>query len=352
MLGTLPLIPPPDGAPPDQPPPDDDPEDNHPGSDRPGDGGPGSDGSVDGDAGPGGPRDGSPRDGDPGEDAPADGEPRDDVPPPRDEDAPPDDGLDDNADEDQDEGWDPAEEDDDPCGTRPVPAWPDLGGIPPALARHPAEPDGRPVPGLLDATLPWATLAGLADRPGTLGRIGAITAAQARQLTRAAETDPAAQWRVIVTNSAGQALAVTRIRRPSHRPRDGVASARDGPPGAGLVGRVTVTITQDMITAQQARGPGPPGGTDPPGPLSPVAAAALRAGARALDQARARAAADRRVAGLPAPAAAARARDRPGRDLPQPGLRPARLARGPRPHPGLRRRRPDVPVQHRRRLPQ
>ena len=86
--------------------------------------------------------------------------------------------------------------------------------------------DGRPVPGLLDVLLPWATLAGLAERPGTLGRIGPVTAAQARQLAAAAQGDPAAQWRVIVTNPAGQALAVTRIPRPG-RGRDHPGGARD-----------------------------------------------------------------------------------------------------------------------------
>jgi len=162
------------------------------------------------------------------------------------------------------------------------------------------------VPGLLDAVLPWTTLAGLADTPGTLGRIGPITAAQARQLAQAAETDPAAQWRVIVTNHLGQAIAVARIRRPRRRVRGGPAPPRDGPPGAGLVGRITVTITQDAITAaRQAGGSGPPripasAATDPPagtGPLSPVAAAALRAAARALDRALAQAAADTAAGG-------------------------------------------------------
>ncbi len=92
--------------------------------------------------------------------------------------------------------------------------WPQLGTIPPALARPTAGPvDGRPVPGLLDVTLPWTTLAGQSDTPGLLGRIGPITATQARHLAAAADTDPDAQWRIIVTNPAGQAIAVTRIRR-------------------------------------------------------------------------------------------------------------------------------------------
>jgi Domain of unknown function (DUF222) len=174
ILGTMPPTPPAEDAPPDQPPPD-----------------PGS--------GPGGAGDGGPGPGRAGGrglagDGVGDEGGWDDVPAPRDEDAPPDDGLDDaDPAPDQGRGWDPAEDDDDPFGTRPVPAWPALGAIPPALARRPAAPAaGRPAPGLLDATIPWATLTGLADRPATLGRIGPITAAQARLLAHAAEHDPAA----------------------------------------------------------------------------------------------------------------------------------------------------------------
>jgi hypothetical protein len=107
------------------------------------------------------------------------------------------------------------------------------------------------------------------------------------------DADPAVQWRVIVTNSAGQAIAASRIRR---RARDRPGAARDGPgpdregtlPGAGLVGRVTLTISQDVITASQ-RAPCGPG---PPGPAGGIAAAALETAARALAWALAQAKAD------------------------------------------------------------
>jgi hypothetical protein len=156
--------------------------------------------------------------------------------------------------------------------------------LPPALARPAATmrpDDGRPVPGLLEVTLPWATLTGTGSRPGLLGRIGPVTATQARQLTAAAQNDPAAQWRVIITNAAGQAIAVERVRtRIRGRP------ARDGPaPGAGLVGRISVVIPQDTLTRA---GPGPPGG---------VAAAVLRTGIRALGRALADAEADAAAGG-------------------------------------------------------
>ena len=331
ILGTLPLIPPADGASPDDYPPDDhDPGDGGagPGSgggaghDGPGPGqdgggqdgggqdggGPGQDGGGQDGGGPGqdgggqdggGPgQDGGGQDGGgPGQDGGDCGRP-DDLPAPRDEDAPPDDGLDDLPGEEPGSGWDPADDDDDPTGAGPAPAWPALGVIPPALAPRPARPaDGRPVCGPLDATLPWTTLVGLDEHPGTLGRVGPITAVQARLLAGAAETDPDAQWRVIVTNRAGQAIAVARIRRRACAARVRAArvrTARDRPPGpeppgAGLAGRVTVTISQDTLAEHRHRsGPGPPGG---------IAAAVLRTAARALDKALTQAEADQAVGG-------------------------------------------------------
>jgi Domain of unknown function (DUF222) len=324
LNGTLPPIPPAEGAPPDQLPPDSDPgpsgdpgpgepdadDADHPGANSgqsdpgepdpgepdpgpwsgcpgqgpaaergPGDGQPAEDdecssvapadgGSADGgECSAAAPGDGRPAesgessDAAPGAGVPAEDSWRDDLPAPRDEDAPPDDGLDDLS-ADPDPRWDPAEDDDDLFESGPLPAWPAVGAIPPGLARRDptASQDGRPVPGLLDALLPWTALAGLSDRPGTLGWIGPITAVQARQLARAAEADRSAQWRVIVTNNLGQALAVARIRRPRRgggRARGDPAASVDGPSAVGgLVGRITVTITQDTITTFRRQGPG------------------------------------------------------------------------------------------------
>ncbi len=276
LLGTLPYIPPPGGTPEPQP----------PGDDAPSPGGPGP-GDPDGRS-PGGPHDGQP----------------DDLPAPRDEDAPPGDGPDDNAPgQDVEDGS--GVDDDDWPGAGPVPTWPGLGAISPALTRHPVPGDGRPGPGLLDVTLPWTTLAGLTAAPGLLGRIGPITAAQARQLATAAQADPATQWRIIVTSPAGQAIAVTRI--PRRRARDGPGPVRDGPPpGAGLVGRITLTITQDTIRQEttggpgptvRTVGPGPPAGAARPRPPSGIAAAALRAASTARGRAQAQAAADAAAGG-------------------------------------------------------
>jgi hypothetical protein len=318
LNGTLPPIPPAEGAPPDQPPPE---ADQGPGEPDPGEAGPGSGPGCPG-RGPAadrGPGDGRPAGGGsggagPGECQPAEGGEsggagpgdgqlaggswRDDLPAPRDEDAPPDDGLGDLP-SDSDPCWDPAEDDEELFEAGPVPAWPAVGEIPPGLARRdPASSrDGRPVPGLLDVLVPWTTLAGLSDRPGTLGWIGPITAAQARQLAQAAGDDRAAQWRVIITNNLGQALAAARIRRPrrgSGQARGDPASSVDGQPTAsGLVGRITMTIAQDSITTVRQQAGGPRAGPGPP----PVAAAVLRAAVRALDRALEQADADAAAAG-------------------------------------------------------
>jgi len=307
LNGTLPPIPPAEGASPDQPPPDGDPGEPDPRQAGPSGAGPGEPDPGCPDPGPAADRDpgeGRPAEGDEFSDAargprePGDGSWRDDLPAPRDEDAPPDEGLDDLA-GDPVPCWDAAEDDDDLFGSDPVPAWPAVGEIPPGLARRdPAPPqDGRPVPGLLDVLLPWTTLAGVSDRPGTLGWIGPITAAQARQLARTAEDDPAAQWRVIITNTLGQALAVARIRRPrpgSGRARGDPVGSAGGPSDAGgLVGRITVTITKDTVTTVRRQAGGPRAGPGPPS----AAAAVLRAAARALDRALERADADAAVGG-------------------------------------------------------
>jgi len=271
--------------------------------------------------------------------------PPDELPPPPDEPLPADDldaaaddldaaadDLDAAADEldaagdDADQGgaFDQWEADDDPYGTGPVPAWPALGYLPPGLAR-PAPAEGtQPAAGLLDVTLPWVTLAGLAARPGTLGRIGAITPAQARQLAMAAADDPTAQWRVIVVNPGGHAIAVARIRRLRRATARGSPSG-DGPlAGPGTAGRVTLTITQDTITALRKggagltattgplAGAGPPSGTGPPAGAGPpsgtgppgntrsadrIIAAALRTADRVLQRALVQAEADAAAGG-------------------------------------------------------
>jgi hypothetical protein len=263
------------------------------------------------------------------------------------------------------DGFDPDEDLDDLTGTGPLPDWPELGTIPPALARrghnhpdqsgrnhpghddpghdHPDQGDRSPAPGPLEIILPWPTLAGLSDDPGTLSRIGPVTATQARQLIRVGQTDPATQWRIVVTDAIGRAMAVTRIRRrtrvrgirdgpgpprhdgPGRSARHDTTSQNTGcwntgcwntgcwniacqppPPGTGLVGRVTLTITGETLARltatgqprgvglRRAVGSGRPGVTDGTGA---IAWAALRAASKALDQALARGAEDSAAGG-------------------------------------------------------
>ena len=286
LLGTLPLIPPPDGAPPDDPPHDD------PG-DGPGDPGPGEDPG----AGPG--RDDTPAPASPPDDRLRDDGPPDDddVPPLTDQDAPADDDGPGPDDDGLGSGLASMGGDDDFSWRGPVRDWP---ALPALIAPAPPGPgDCRPC-GLLDVCLPWQTLAGTSQAPGSLGRIGPVTATQARHLADCAAGDPGTEWRVIVTSTTGQALVVARV--PRARGRDG--PRRDGPPrpsaragpsaGTGLVARITLTIGEDILTGPQIPWPGSGTGPDPP---RGILARALRAAATAAARARDAAAADAAAGG-------------------------------------------------------
>jgi hypothetical protein len=114
---------------------------------------------------------------------------------------------------------------------------------------------------MLDLTLSWGTLVRESAEPGNLSRLGAITPEQARQLAEIATGDPAVNWRVVVTGPDHRALAVGRVpRKPP---------ARSGP--AGLVKRVTVSITQDQLA-------------QPPADLPPAFTRVLSAAERAVRQ--------------------------------------------------------------------
>jgi hypothetical protein len=259
LCGTLPLIPPADGAPPDTPPPADD--NPSPADPPPGDGPPG---------------DGPPPAGPPHDAAPEEEVPPPDSPPPGD-DPPPDEppgGPDPGPGADPDKQWWRAGE------PAPVPDWPPLPARVPAAFTASAPAASRPAAGLLDLTLPWATLAGLSHEPGRLGRLGPITPSQACQLAGHAAADPGTDWRIILTNPAGQALAVTRIPRTRARS----APPRDGPliTWTGLVSRVTLTIPQDILTTTPDYQPGQAAG---------ILDRALRAAATAAEHAARRAAA-------------------------------------------------------------
>jgi hypothetical protein len=110
--------------------------------------------------------------------------------------------------------------------------------------------------------MPWHTLTGLSRDPGYLGRIGPITAFDARRLADCAARDPATTWRIIITDSTGQALAVTRLSRrrasangesPGPSPGTGYGTGT----GMGLIGRITVTIPADVFDGQSPLLPDP-----------------------------------------------------------------------------------------------
>jgi hypothetical protein len=157
----------------------------------------------------------------------------------------------------------------------------------------------RPVPGLLDVTVPCQVLTGLSRAAGYLGRIGPITAPDARRLADCAARDPATTWRIIITNSAGQALAVTRLTRRTRLTRmrgspagEPPASGRGFGPGTGtgLVGRMTVIIPEDILDGEPPPSPGP--GPSPDSGPPTILAQALRHASKTLALARTIAQAD------------------------------------------------------------
>ena len=320
ILGTMPLIPPPADGPPDGPqPPDDDTPGTPPadtsGAGDPADGGPAPD-SVDDTPASDTSRAGDPPDGSSPDDrrpddsrpddsrpddspsdlapsagdgpsaaggpSPGDGpdelrgqlclsEPWPDIPAPGDADAPPDDGdclivpaidypeISDTEDDDRAE--------------QPSPSWPTLPARLPA-GRGPGSQNERvrPPSGLLDVLVPWSVLAGISSEPARLGRIGPVTPLQARQLLFLAARSRATQWRVVLTDDSGRALAVERARpgwRPDPKTDDG---------STGVIGRVTIAVKRSWLSSQRA---GPPTATGATDPLADITAMILRAAARA-----------------------------------------------------------------------
>ncbi|HEX9623465.1 MAG TPA: HNH endonuclease signature motif containing protein, partial [Streptosporangiaceae bacterium] len=77
------------------------------------------------------------------------------------------------------------------------------------------------------------------------------TPAQASYLALLAAADPAVDWRVVVTDNAGRAIAVTRVR-PGRSP---CRPARAGPgQPSSLLRRVTVIVGPDDLSAEAGSG--------------------------------------------------------------------------------------------------
>jgi len=263
LLGTHPVIPPAPGSPPDEPPPgspsdDPPPGDNPGGSPRGGTDGPGpSDRDMPDDDFPGDPLRGDPAWAEP-----------------------------------QASGYGGEEDDDWIISPVSAASWSAFPALIPPSGAAPGRKRGQACapPPSLDLIVPWMTLAGCSPEPGYLGRLGPITPGQAREVADAAATDPAVQWRVILTSPDGQAVTVARI--PARRTgfaRDRVRAA-GGFRAAGetrVAGRVTLTVPADILA-------------DPPPidlPAGGLLARALRAAGRAAADAAARAAADTAASG-------------------------------------------------------
>jgi hypothetical protein len=118
--------------------------------------------------------------------------------------------------------------------SRPVPGQPGMAGS------APTGPATR-----VALTVPLATLAGLADRPGELGGLGPVDPWLARDLAAAAAANPKSTWCLTVTDNQGHAVAhgCARPEPKGHRKRAGpgpppgeggftfTPAGRDGPPG-------------------------------------------------------------------------------------------------------------------------
>jgi hypothetical protein len=136
----------------------------------------------------------------------------------------------------------------------------------------------------------WAAINGTPGAAATLSRLGPITLTEALPLAGFAALDPWAQWRVIVTDPHGHAIAVERIRRRTHH-------QAFRPPG--VISRVTITIPATDITASSDATDSDSGFDDgPPGsPRHGILKAILRAARRALARAQQQQAADTAAGG-------------------------------------------------------
>ena len=180
-------------------------------------------------------------------------------------------------------------------------------------------------------TVPLATLAGLAGRPGELSGLGPVDPWLARDLAAAAAANPKTTWCLTVTDNQGHALAhgCARPEPKTHRQRAGpgppgfrfTPASRDGPPGGYGSWRLRtpgpgpgLIITLDPVT------------TDPCDHRHETSRPRPRGQAEA-----------------PVPG--------PARHLHQPRLPPARRPVRPRAQHPLRSRRPHLSVQHRPEVP-
>jgi hypothetical protein len=139
--------------------------------------------------------------------------------------------------------------------------------------------------GFVDLTIPWLTLAGGDCEPGYLTKLGPITPAQASYLALLAAADPAVDWRVVLTDKIGRAVAVTRVRRRRRPSRAGPSEAAHSDHRCSLVRQVTVTISMDDLATAAAAGADRAKDANLAAVLTAVTVAAGEAASRAAGQA-------------------------------------------------------------------
>jgi hypothetical protein len=96
--------------------------------------------------------------------------------------------------------------------------------------------------------------------------------------------DPAVRWRIILTNASGQAIAVGRVPRARARFSPGATTGRSGaglaagPGHAGLVGGITITIPENILSPTSSDQPEElAASSKPAGNLAAVLGAVLHA---------------------------------------------------------------------------
>jgi hypothetical protein len=118
-------------------------------------------------------------------------------------------------------------------------------------------------PGLVEVTVPLATLLAQAERAGENRLLGPLDPALTRELALAAARSPHSRWEVTVVDEHGYAVGHGPAR-PARGSRHGPRSP--GSPGYALPARVNITITETLLqqlAAQSARSAQPRSGAPP-----------------------------------------------------------------------------------------
>lgn len=138
--------------------------------------------------------------------------------------------------------------------------------------RRPAGPGSAPAAPLprTDLVIPFATLLGLANRPGEAHGLGTLDPDLCRDLAAAAVNSPSSTLCVTITDRDGIAIGHGCARPARARRQLASQASREGPGRslAALAARVNLTVSYADIRRLAAR-PGRPGNARQPGQASP-----------------------------------------------------------------------------------